>query len=54
MYDKQIYDLLIRIDKGQKPAKRTLRELSSVRHVRWRDIEYLPRCMNLLTGLREA
>ena len=53
MNDKQIYDLLISIDNGLKPAERALRELSSVRHVRWRDIEYLPRCMNLLTGLRE-
>lgn len=34
MYDKQIYDLMIRIDNGQKPAKRNLLELSSVRHVR--------------------
>ena len=52
MTNREIYILLKKIDKGYEPTPSEKRELTSVDSIRWRNIDTLPKCIGLLTALK--
>ncbi len=51
MTDQEIYNLLIKIDRGYVPTLQQKQELSSVNEIYWGSINKLPKCIGLLSAL---
>ena len=53
MTDQEVLELLRKIDEGYEPTEAEKEELAGIEEITWIEIEKIPECIDLLTGLIE-
>ena len=53
MTNREVLELLRKIDRGYKPTEAEKEELAGIEEITWIEIEKIPECIDLLTGLIE-
>ena len=53
MTDQEVLELLRKIDDGYEPIEAEKKELASIARINWKQIEKVPKHIDVLTGLRE-
>ena len=52
MTDQEVLELLRKIDRGYKPIKAAKEALARIEKITWKQIEKIPECIDILTGLK--
>ena len=52
MTDQEALELLRRIDDGYEPKEAEKKELASIKEITWKEVEKIPKCIGLMTGLK--